>query len=292
LPRELKRIFSDLYSKIASTGRKNVDKIFSELEIELVESGLSIQFLDGIKEHIKRELAGKDRVSEDFLRGKIREHILKKIKLEPPDLGFIIKKAKEEGRIPVFLFFGFNGVGKSLSLVKTADILIKNGFSPLIAAADTFRSAAEEQLEGYARMIRVQVVKGGRGADPAAVIYDAVQKASFKGFDVVLGDTSGRRAMDRNLGEELRRIVRITKPDLNILVVDGLAGSDVVNQCIGFSQFVPIDTVIVSKVDAGGYAAAIQASYILEKPILFLGTGTSVKDYVKFDPEKAIDEMF
>lgn len=291
MPKELRKIFSDLFSRIASVGRKNLDNAFSELELELIEAGLSIQFLDGIKEYIKRELAREEKVDEDLLRKKIREHILGKIGLRPPDLELIIRGAKDEGRVPVFLFFGFNGVGKSLSLVKTADLLIKKGFVPLIAAADTFRSAAEEQLEGYARTIRAQVVKGGRGADPAAVIYDAVQRASSKGFDVVLGDTSGRRAMDKNLGEELRRIVRIIKPDLNVLVVDGLAGSDVVNQCIGFSQFVPIDAIIVSKVDAGGYAAAVQSSYILGKPILFLGTGTSVRDYEPFCPEKALDEI-
>jgi len=291
LPGELKKILSDLCSRIASAGRKNLDKVFLELELELLEAGLSVQFLDGIKEHIKRELSGRDKVDDAFLREKIKEHILERIELKPPDLGIIIRRAKEEGRTPIFLFFGFNGVGKSLSLVKTADILIKKGFIPLIAAADTFRSAAEEQLEGYAKEIHVQVIKGGRGADPAAVIYNAVQRAHSKGFDVVLGDTSGRRAMDKNLGEELRRIVRITKPDLNVLVVDGLAGSDVVNQCIGFSQFVPIDAIIVSKVDAGGYAAAIQSSYVLGKPILFLGTGTSIRDYAIFDPKKAIDEI-
>lgn len=290
----LKLLLKKVASKIGVKGklsRSDIESIFFEIELDLLEGGLALELVDDIKKHMISSLAGREFRGdpEKFVRNELKGFLVESISVGKLDLREIVERAKEERGTAVLLFFGFNGVGKSLSLVKTAKILMDLGYKPLIAAADTFRSAALEQLEGYAREVAVPLVRGDRGADPASVVYNAISKAISKGFDVVLSDTAGRRAMDRNLAGELRKIVKVSNPDLKVLVVDGLAGSDVINQCRSFNEVVPVDALVVTKVDAGGYVAAVQAVYFLKKPVLFLGVGTSIKDIKPFSPEEAVN---
>src|SRR5262249_26016073 len=132
---------------------------------------------------------------------------------------------------PVLIaFWGFNGAGKTTSLAKTASWLTKKGHTCVLAAADTFRAGAEEQLEIHANKIGVKIIKHKYGADPAAVIFDAVEHAKAKGLDFVLADTAGRAHTNANLMDQMKKIVRVNKPDVKILVIDSLTGNDAIMQ--------------------------------------------------------------
>ncbi len=266
--------------------RSDVLKVFEDLEVELLSEGMPLKVLDFLKEEVSKSLDGVETKGKP--REVVKEHI-KRVLLEkmpkPPDITEI------RGRPAKLIFFGFNGVGKSLSIVKVAKYLIKRGFLTMVISADTFRAAAGDQLEGYARAAEVPVFKGQRGADPASVAFDGISSAASKGYDYVLIDTAGRNYLDRNLVEELRKIVRVSKPDLKVLVLDGLSGSDMINQCDSFEDAVGIDVLIVTKVDASTELPAIIASFYTGKPVIFLGVGQGIEDLKPFDPKEALDRV-
>ncbi len=266
--------------------RADVLKVFEELEVELLSEGMPLKVLDFLKEEVSRALDGVETKGDPkkVVKERIKKTLLEKIP-RPPEITEI------RGKPAKLIFFGFNGVGKSLSIVKVARYLIKRGFLAMVISADTFRAAAGDQLEGYARIAEVPVFKGPRGADPAAVAYDGISSASSKGYDYVLIDTAGRNYMDRNLVEELRKVVRVSEPDLKVLVLDGLSGSDMITQCDSFEEAVGIDALIVTKVDASSELPAIIASFYTGKPVLFLGIGQGVDDLKPFDPQEALDNL-
>jgi len=168
---------------------------------------------------------------------------------------------------------------------------MEKGYACVFAAADTFRAAAEEQLEEHAKKLGVKVIKHRYGADPAAVVFDAVKHAKAKGIDFVLADTAGRTHTDRNLMEEMEKIIRVNKPDLKILVVDSLTGNDAVPQAREFGKL-GIDAVIFTKVDVNEKGGAIlSVTHELKKPILFLGLGQGYENLEKFVAEKFVDNL-
>lgn len=162
----------------------------------------------------------------------------------------------------------------------------------ILAAGDTYRSGAMEQLEEHARRVGVRIIKHQYGGDPAAVAFDAVSYAKAHGTNAVLIDTAGRMGTNKNLLEEMRKIVRVTHPDLTILVVDALTGNDAVEQGKVFSEAVKIDGIILAKLDAdikGG--SAISLSYIMGKPVAMVGTGQSYDDLEQFQPEAIVKNL-
>ncbi|MEM4046820.1 MAG: signal recognition particle-docking protein FtsY, partial [Metallosphaera sp.] len=178
------------------------------------------------------------------------------------------------------------GVGKTTTIAKFAMLLKKSGLSVIIAASDTFRAAAQEQLAVHASKLEVPLVKGKYGGDPASVAFDAIQSAKSRGIDAVLIDTAGRMHTDKDLVEELRRLVRIAKPNLKVLVLDSLAGNDALKQAEYFEKAVGYDFVILTKVDAdakGGIALSL--AYELGKPVMYLGMGQDYDSLVKFNPD-------
>ncbi len=266
--------------------KKSVLKIFSSMELELVVQGVPPAIVDRLKESVSRKLDGIETKGNprEIVRKAIRRAILEVL---PPKMSLDQIRPSE---LPYkVVFFGFNGVGKSLSIVKMARYLQKKGYRILVVSADTYRAAAGDQLEGYCRSAKVPMFKGPRGADPAAVAYDGINMASSRGYEFVLIDTAGRNYLNRNLGEELRKIVRVTKPNLKVLVLDGLAGNDVLNQCDSFNDAVGIDALIITKVDGSSLSTPLISSLYSGKPILFLGTGQGFDDISTFDPERAID---
>lgn len=269
---------------------KDLEQILNELETDLIEADAAYEVAEKIKNDLKTNLIGKS-----IKRGKEKEVIIQALRqslleiLSTPRIDFeeVIKKAKSENRPAVLLFFGMNGTGKSLNLTKVAKWLQERGYRPILAAGDTYRAAGDIQLEMYAKKINVPVIKHQKGADSCAVIFDARKAAEARGYDVVLGDTSGRMHTKKDLMDELAKIVRVNKPDLKILVLDSLSGSDVVQQFEFFDKAVGIDTVVFSKVDVnekGGNILSI--CYNFKKPILFLGTGQSLEDLIEFTPDK------
>lgn len=172
-------------------------------------------------------------------------------------------------------------------------MLKQQGLRVIVAAADTFRAAAQEQLALHCKKLEIPIVKGKYGGDPASVAFDAINSAKSRNIDVVLIDTAGRMHVDKDLVEELRRIVRIAKPNLKILILDALAGNDALEQARYFNQMVGYDAVILTKVDADAKGGAILSlAYELKKPVLYLGTGQEYSDLVAFDSNWFIEKLF
>jgi len=194
-----------------------------------------------------------------------------------------IREKASTGEPFVILFVGPNGGGKTTTVVKLARLLQRHGFKCLIAASDTFRAGAIEQLQRLASEAGVRVVCQRYGADPAAVAMDAVMSARANRIPVVLIDTAGRTEVDHNLLEEMRKIKRVVNPDLVIYVGDALAGNAAVEQARRFDEYVGVDYIILAKLDAdarGG--SAISISYVTGKPVIFVGTGQGLDDLEPF----------
>jgi len=300
-PKEKRSIFKKITKKLIKkiTGKKlseaDLEPMISELETGLIEADVAFVVAEKIKDDLKKSLVGRE-----IKRGKEKEvviEVLKKSLLEilsvpEIDLEDIIKKAKSENRPATLIFFGTNGVGKSLNLSKVAKFLKDKGHRPILAAGDTFRAAGDIQLEMYAERVEVPVIRHQKGADSCAVIFDARKAAEARGYDVVLADTSGRMHTKKDLMDELEKIVRVNKPDLKILVLDSLSGNDVMLQYDFFDKVVGIDSVIFSKVDVnekGGNILSICHDF--KKPILFLGTGQGYDNLEVYEPEKFISNL-
>jgi fused signal recognition particle receptor len=191
------------------------------------------------------------------------------------------------------MFVGVNGTGKTLSIAKIAYQLIKQGKTCVLAAGDTFRAGAIEQLTVHAENLGVKIIKHGPGSDPAAVAFDAIEHAKAKHKDVVLLDTAGRMQTNYNLMDEMAKIKRVAKPDLVIFVGDALSGNDAVEQAKRFNEVVGIDGVILTKVDTdakGGSALSI--AYTIGKPLLYIGVGQKYEDQIPFNAEWMVENIF
>jgi fused signal recognition particle receptor len=169
---------------------------------------------------------------------------------------------------------------------------MKKGFTTILACADTYRTGSIEQIDEHARRLGVKTIKHTYGSDAAAVAYDTINYAKAHGTDTVLIDTAGRMQTNRNLIDEMKKIVRIAQPDLTLLVIDALTGNDAAEQAAIFSKAVPIDGIILTKLDAdakGG--SAISVSSITGKPVLFMGVGQEYDDLLPFDPKFILNRI-
>jgi fused signal recognition particle receptor len=270
-----------------------LDELLWDLEVGLLESDVAYNVIESIKKDIKEEIK-----HINVERGKIGETVEKVLKnaisnvLMSNELDFIEFIKKHEKPI-VIMFIGVNGSGKTLSIAKIATMLKKNGYTCVMAAGDTFRAGAIEQLSIHAEKIGVKIIKHGPGADPAAVAYDAIDHAKAKRKDVVLLDTAGRVQTNINLMDEMAKIKRVSKPDLILFVGDALSGNDAVEQAKRFNEVCGIDGVILTKVDTdakGG--SALSVAYTIGKPLLFIGVGQKYEDHIPFDPDWMIKNIF
>lgn len=273
---------------------KDLEEPLWELEMALLENDIALSVSEAISESVKRQLAGTPkRIGKDT--GEIVEAALKKAIFELVSANtfdfddYVKSKSK-----PVHIaFVGINGTGKTTSIAKLTKRLLNSGYSVVLAAGDTFRAGAIDQLGIHAERLGVKMIKHQAGADPAAVIYDAVQYAKAHMVDFVLSDTAGRMHTNLNLMAQMEKICRVTSPDLIIFVDEAVAGNDAVERAAQFNEAVPIDGSILTKIDAdvkGG--AAISIAYITGKPILFFGTGQGYEDLLKFDPEWFVGQLF
>ncbi len=272
---------------------EKLDDLLWDLEVGLLESDVAYSVIESLKKDIKEEIK-----YVSFERGKIGELVENVLKnaishvLKSNDLDFI-EFVKSQNKPVVIMFVGVNGSGKTLAIGKIATLLKKNGFSCVMAAGDTFRAGAIEQLGIHADNVGVKIIKHGPGADPAAVAFDAIDHAKAKHKDVVLLDTAGRVQTNINLMDEMAKIKRVAKPDLIIFVGDALSGNDAVEQAKRFNEVVGIDGVILTKVDTdakGG--SALSVAYTIGKPLLFIGIGQGYEDQIPFDPEWMIENIF
>ena len=205
----------------------------------------------------------------------------------------ILEKKRSKAGPYSIIFLGINGTGKTTTVAKFCKLLRDHGVSVVLAAADTHRAGAIEQITHHGDNLNVKVITQRYGADPSAVARDALEHARKNYIDAVLIDTAGRMQTSKNLMEEVSKIIRVIKPDMKIFVGDSLAGNDTVNQAREFFEYTNYDGSILTKSDAdskGG--AAISIAYLTRKPILYLGVGQGYDDLTEFDYDAFLDSIF
>jgi len=287
-------IFSFVRHKTISD--KDIDDILFELEMALLEGDVAMEVAEQIITSVREDLVGckikrRNDVSE-FTKEALKKAIEKILDIEGKDINVLLEEAKKTGEPLKIMFVGINGTGKTTTIAKISTYYIEKGYTPVIAASDTFRAGAIEQISHHADKLGVKIIKHKKGADPAAVAFDAVEHAKAKGKELVLVDTAGRMQTNVNLMDEMKKIKRVIKPDLIIYVGDALTGNDSVEQAQKFNDAVGIDGIILTKADAdakGG--AALSIGYVIQKPILFLGTGQSYSDIMEFKPEWMVEQI-
>ena len=276
---------------------KDLDDILSELEMALLEGDVALEVAEQIVNTVKQDLVGRkikrrNDVTE-FTKNALKNAISEILNVDSQDIDDFIVEKRKQGEPLKIMFVGINGTGKTTTIAKLATYFIEKNNTPVIAASDTFRAGAIEQITHHADKIGVKIIKHKKGSDPAAVAYDAVEHAKAQGKDLVLVDTAGRMQTNVNLMDEMKKIKRVIKPDLIIFVGDALTGNDAVEQARKFDEAVSIDGVILTKADAdakGG--AALSIGYVINKPILFLGTGQSYSDIIEFHPNWMVEQVF
>ena len=268
---------------------KDLRPLIENLKIQLLKNNLSFEVAEKITTDLEENLEGKivkKKETENFVKNSLKNILKQILTLEKIDL----EKFISERRPALLLFMGFNGCGKTTTIAKIA-YKFKDKFKVVLAAGDTFRAASIEQLEIHAKRLGLKLIKQDYGADSAAVIFDAKKHAEKSHIDLILADTAGRSHTNKNLIQELEKIVRVNKPDLKILVVDSLVGNDVVNQVKIYKE-IGFDCIILTKTDVDPRGGTIlNLAYLTKKPILYLGTGQNYEDLDVFSPEKVLKSM-
>ncbi|MBW2982923.1 signal recognition particle-docking protein FtsY [Candidatus Woesearchaeota archaeon] len=289
-PKDKKDGFFSRITKV-KLSEERFDDVFWDLEVALLENNVAMEVIEKVKADLREALAG-EKVSRKGVQGLIldtlKESIKEALSVEQVDL---LAEAEEHQPL-VIAMIGVNGSGKTTTLAKLAKYFQDHGKSVVAAAADTFRAAAIQQLEEHTTKLGVKLIKHDYQADPAAVAFDAVKHARAKGIDVVLIDSAGRLHSNDNLMNELKKLIKVNQPDLNIFVGEAITGNDCVEQAKLFDQAVGIDALILAKADVdekGG--APLSASYVTRKPVIFLGTGQSYEDLTPFKPDEVLEKL-
>ena len=283
---------------VGEKGRKvregKLEDVLGDLEVALLEADVALPVAQAVLTTMREELLGKRitrQVSFDEGVELALRHAIEKV-LAAEKIDFLAL-VKESPKPFVVMFVGVNGTGKTTAIAKVTHLLQKNGYSVVIAAADTFRAGAIEQIEVHANRLGTKLIKHKAGADPAAVAFDAVEHAKARRKDVVLIDTAGRMQTNQNLMDQMKKIQRVAAPHLVVFVGDALAGNDAVEQARTFQEAVGFHAAILCKIDAdakGG--AALSIAHSVGKPILFVGTGQTYDDLMAFDPHWMVEKIF
>ena len=275
----------------------DIEEILEDLEMSLIEGDVAFEVAETIVEDVKEDLIGRKIKRkgdmELFTTNALKKSIRGIIDNGKYDLIGDIEAAKAKGEPYKIMFVGINGTGKTTTIAKLATYLKKHGYTSVFGASDTFRAGAIEQLEHHAKNLDLKIIKHSRNSDPAAVAYDAVDHAKTTGKDVVLIDTSGRMQTNANLMDEMKKIKRISKPDIVVYVGDALMGNDATEQATKFDEVIDLDGIILTKTDAdakGG--AALSIGHVIHKPILIIGVGQGYDDLIEFDPDWMINKIF
>lgn len=279
----LKSIFSG-YSAID-------EDFYEELEETLIMGDMGITATEEVMEELRRQVKERHVKETEDCRELLKESIKEQMQVPEDAYDF-------ENHQSVIMVIGVNGVGKTTSVGKLAAIYKKQGKRVLIAAADTFRAAAGEQLDEWAKRAGVEIISGAQGADPSSVIFDAVSAAKARNVDILLCDTAGRLHNKKNLMEELKKMNRIIDrefPDAhreNLVVLDGTTGQNALVQAREFGETADLTGIILTKMDGtakGGIAVAIHAE--LDIPVKYIGVGEKLEDLRKFDVQEYVDGL-
>ena len=288
----------DISEVVGDSGRKlkqgALDDILSELELELLQADVALSVAEELTESVRAFLAGR-RIDRGFrLDEGINLAFRSAVKTILDKHTFSLEETIEGRKEPVVMMFvGINGTGKTTAIAKLAHRFQKMGHSCVLAAGDTFRAGAIEQLTLHSERLGCKIIKHQAGSDPAAVAYDAVEHARARRKDFVLIDTAGRMQTNRNLMDEMKKIKRVAKPDVVFFVGDSLAGSDAVEQAVRFDEAIGVDAVILTKIDAdakGG--AALSVTEAIDRPVAYVSYGQGYEEFGRFDADWMIERIF
>ena len=282
------------FSRLKSifSGHSAIDEDFyEELEETLIMGDMGITATEEVMEELRRQVKERHVKETEDCRELLKESIKEQMQVPEDAYDFVNQQS-------VIMVIGVNGVGKTTSVGKLAAIYKKQGKRVLIAAADTFRAAAGEQLDEWAKRAGVEIISGAQGADPSSVIFDAVSAAKARNVDILLCDTAGRLHNKKNLMEELKKMNRIIDrefPDAhreNLVVLDGTTGQNALVQAREFGETADLTGIILTKMDGtakGGIAVAIHAE--LDIPVKYIGVGEKLEDLRKFDVQEYVDGL-
>jgi len=286
-------VFRDWLKRVGTAWtRRGVDEeLLAELEEALIAADVNVRAVDELIERLRTEARAQRLRELDEVRALLRQ-ILREWLGEPEPL-------REHPTPPtLYLFVGVNGVGKTTTIAKVAHRLQRQGKRVLLAAADTFRAAAIDQLQIWADRLGTDLVKHREGADPSAVVFDAIQAARARQIDFVLADTAGRQHTQARLMEELKKIYRVSEKALGrpadevLLVLDAVAGQNAIRQAEEFARALPLTGIVLAKLDStsrGGAILTIRQQ--LGIPIKLIGTGEKAEHLLPFDPDTFLNQL-
>ena len=297
-PAEAKESGSGVGKMVGDSGKKikedPLDDLLDELEVILLESDVAYPVVQdiilGVRNNLVNKKYGRQYTLEEVVETAVRESVRDVLKVNEFDFD---RWVDEQERPIIMMFVGINGTGKTTTIAKIAKRLSDKNKSVVIAACDTFRAGAIEQLSIHAERLGVKIVKQGQDADPSAVAYDAIEHARSKKKDAVLLDTAGRMQTNNNLIDEMKKIARVSKPALKIFVGDALAGNDAIEQAKVFDAAIGIDAIVLTKIDTdakGG--AALSIAHTIGKPIAFVSDGQEYDDLQVFDSNWMLERLF
>ena len=287
----LKKTKSNFSEKLRALFSKNKlgNEFYEELEEILISSDVSVSTAEEVVDRVKAKAIAEKLKDEGYVTQILRDtltEMLEESEVEPPSYPCVI------------MLVGVNGVGKTTTVGKLAHYFLKQGKTVTVAAADTFRAAASEQLSIWAERAKVRIVKHEEGSDPSAVIFDAVSSAKAKKTDVVIIDTAGRLHVKENLMQELRKMDRVVTREypeadfLKLLVLDATTGQNAVNQARVFDEAVELDGIVLTKLDGtakGGFVFSLSSE--LSLPVIFAGVGEKMDDLEFFDSASFVEAI-
>lgn len=287
----LKKTKDNIGKKIfaAFSGRALDDDFYEELEEAMLTADMGVTATEQILDEFKDEVYREKITDTEKAKNLLKRIMVDSISYNIPDYDYPL----------VILLAGVNGVGKTTAIGKLANYFKSIGKSVVVAAADTFRAAASDQLEVWADRANVRIIKHKEGSDPASVVFDAISSAKARGDDVILVDTAGRLHNKKNLMDELKKIHKVIIRELpnadyrSYIVLDATTGQNALSQVEIFSEAIDIDGIILTKLDGtakGGVVMAISAEQ--EIPVVFVGVGEKIDDLLPFDPEEFVDAIF
>lgn len=274
---------------VAFSGRALDDDFYEELEEAMLTADMGVTATEQILDEFKDEVYREKITDTEKAKNLLKRIMVDSISYDIPDYDYPL----------VILLAGVNGVGKTTAIGKLANYFKSIGKSVVVAAADTFRAAASDQLEVWADRANVRIIKHKEGSDPASVVFDAISSAKARGDDVILVDTAGRLHNKKNLMDELKKIHKVIIRELpnadyrSYIVLDATTGQNALSQVEIFSEAIDIDGIILTKLDGtakGGVVMAISAEQ--EIPVVFVGVGEKIDDLLPFDPEEFVDAIF
>lgn len=287
----LKKTKDNIGKKIfaAFSGRALDDDFYEELEEAMLTADMGVTATEQILDEFKDEVYREKITDTEKAKNLLKRIMVDSISYDIPDYDYPL----------VILLAGVNGVGKTTAIGKLANYFKSIGKSVVVAAADTFRAAASDQLEVWAERANVRIIKHKEGSDPASVVFDAISSAKARGDDIILVDTAGRLHNKKNLMDELKKIHKVIIRELpnadyrSYIVLDATTGQNALSQVEIFSEAIDIDGIILTKLDGtakGGVVMAISAEQ--EIPVVFVGVGEKIDDLLPFNPEEFVDAIF